>query len=211
MNWYFTKEFAVQTDSFEIILSESRVDRRLAEFAAFTEGWHFGEGVQFRQDILDRTRQLLKLLRNAWVIDLNVYPCVNGDVHLLAKSNEHRLELFIREDGLTDLCEEADGIETVDIADVEFSEVLRRLGTWIEETRRLREPQDREKEDSWSSSESLVRSMTINRMKDDFKVMSSPNSMAAFLWLASLASKRGERLSVTTSGNTTPALSASVT
>lgn len=211
MSRYFTKEFAFQTDSFEIILSESRVDRRLAELAALAEGWHFGEGVQFRQDILDRTRQLLKLLRNGWVTDLNVYPCVNGDVHLIAKSNELRLELFIREDGKTDLCEETDGIETVDIADVGFAEVLEQLETWIEATKREREKQDKEKEDSWSSSESLVRSMTINRMKDDFRVVSSPYSMAAFLWLASRASKRGERLSVTTSGNTTPTLSASVT
>ena len=105
-----------------------RTARKIEGFKDIPKGWHFGEGVVFKQEIINLTLELFEhAYRKLNFKKTDAFPGLNGEIMLTVYHHHHFLELTVEPDESVTFCREDDGDEVCDVEGLTFEEAKKRL------------------------------------------------------------------------------------
>lgn len=101
--------------SFHIFPQNEFVDRptqkKIWSFKSLTKGWHYGEGVPFTKDLLERAIALNQDALNFGFFETDAFPGISGEIMLVIYHENQDLEFTIETNGQITFVHEIDGEE----------------------------------------------------------------------------------------------------
>ena len=79
---------------------------KIRKFADLGEGWNYGEGINFRQSVLDDAISLNRRAIALGFSETDAFPGVNGGIMVTVYHHDHYLEFIIEPDGMITFCQE---------------------------------------------------------------------------------------------------------
>lgn len=149
------KHNTITSDSkpFVYISKTSITEKKINSFSKFTNGWSYGRGIQFSEDVIASASRVLKLLHNYGFIETDAFPGEDGEIMITAYKNEFCCEIITYQNGKYDFIVEKNNDEIIISETIYFS----KLNKLIEGFRGLT---------TCNSSESSIQNILTKKEKD---------------------------------------------
>lgn len=77
---------------------QSLVERKLNSFKKYQNGWHYGEGLAFSSETIEKAREVYQKLAKDISASYDVFHGLNGEIDLILCSGRHYFEITISKD-----------------------------------------------------------------------------------------------------------------
>jgi hypothetical protein len=111
--------------------------KKLRAFSGLPLGWHYGQGMTFLPDLLERAQGLHAHITSLGLYETDAFPGIDGSVLLTVYEGADRLELTLNPNGNIDYRREKNDIEILGRENLQLAEVQDILREFRRETCRL--------------------------------------------------------------------------
>lgn len=131
-------EYSVQPH-FDIPNLTDATESKILAFLELRAGWHFGEGIGFRNEEVNAALELNRAALDNAFVSRNAFRGTNGDITFCVYQNKNYLEFSVAQDGGIDFCREFDNNEVEERLGLTIDEAKQKIAELGEEVCRLSE------------------------------------------------------------------------